>query len=143
MPSRCRNTPAPVQRQLLQEANFGCAICGSPILDNAHIIPYHITHAFPPQDMLALCPTCHRIADDGHYSEEYLRKLKESPHNKIKAEESFLIEGKDLILNMVGNRYINCQRVLVINDFDVITMKRDSDNYLLLNLNLCYLSSFF
>jgi hypothetical protein len=136
MGSKCRNTPVDIQRQLRREANFGCARCGSPILDNAHIIPYRKTHAFSPDDMLALCPTCHRIADTGHYSERYLRELKANPHNKIKVGERFLIEGKDLILNMIGNRYINCNRILAINNFDLITMKRESENYILLNLNL-------
>jgi hypothetical protein len=133
---RCRNTPAAVQRQLRQEAHFGCCRCGHPLLDNAHIIPYSISHAFPPEDMLALCPTCHRIADDGDYSEKYLMELKANLRNKGSVSERFLIEGNDLILNIAGNRFINCATVLKINDYKIITMKRESEGYVTFDLKL-------
>jgi hypothetical protein len=136
MASRCRNTPSPVARQLRQEANFGCARCGCPVLDNAHIIPYEKTHAFPVEDMLALCPTCHRIADDGDYSKEHLRMLKANPYNKIHVKEAFLIEGSDLIVNIDNSvQFKNTPRVLTITDFDIISIKKIDIGYLSLDIN--------
>lgn len=35
----CRDIPLPVARLPRQEANFGCARCGCPVITNAHIIP--------------------------------------------------------------------------------------------------------
>lgn len=136
MATKCRNTPTQIQRQLRKEANFGCCRCGHPLLDNAHIIPYRLTHEFLPEDMLALCPTCHRIADDGQYSEEYLRKLKANPRNKISVTERFLIESEKLILNLGGNKFIDCNRILTINDFDIITMNREAGGDITFSLSL-------
>jgi len=136
MSVKCRNTPSAVQRQLRQEANFGCCRCGLPLLDNAHIIPYHITHEFRPEDMSALCPTCHRIADDGQYSEKYLRELKANPRNKTSVAERFLIEGEKLVLNLGGNKFIDSPRILTINDFDIITMGLETGGYITFSLSL-------
>ena len=86
--------------------------------------------------MLALCPTCHRMADDGKYSEKYLRELKTNPHNQTQVTERFLIEGDKLRLNLGGNRFINSPKVLTINDFEIITMKKETWGYITLNLNL-------
>jgi hypothetical protein len=105
-------------------------------LDNAHIIPYHITHQFPSEDMLALCPTCHRIADDGEYSQDYLRRLKSNPFNSSAISEKFIIENKDLILNLGGNKYINCPKILTINDYDILTMKKEEEGFITIDLSL-------
>lgn len=135
MSTKCRNTPIPVQRQLRQEAHFGCCRCGHPLLDNAHIIAYNISHAFPPEDMVSLCPTCHRMADSGGWSEKYLRELKTNPYNKSHVTERFLIEGDKPVLNLGGNRFVNTPRVLIINDFELITLNKELDGYLTLNLS--------
>ena len=136
MSVKCRNTPPAVQRQLRQEANFGCCRCGHPLLDNAHIIPYRTTHEFKSEDMLALCPTCHRMADAGQYPENHLRELKNNPKNKISVAERFLIEGDKLVLNLGGNKFINSPRIITINDFDIITMGREAGGYITFSLSL-------
>ncbi len=133
---KCRNTPIDVQRKLRREAHFGCCRCGHPLLDNAHIIPYHLSHDFPAEDMLALCPTCHRIADDGDYSEGYLRKLKANPFNKSVIRERFLIENNDLVLNAGGNKYINCNKILTVDDYDILSMKKEDEGFVTLDLYL-------
>jgi hypothetical protein len=86
--------------------------------------------------MLALCPTCHRIADDGQYSEKYLRELKQNPHNKTSVTERFLIEGDKMVLNLGGNKFIDSHRILTINDFDIITMRLEPGGYITFSLNL-------
>ena len=131
----CRKTPPVVERQLRQEARYGCAFCGTPILENAHIIPYNISHSFIPEDMIALCPTHHRKADTGHYPESVLRDAKQNPHNITKTEDEFKVTGKDLIVNLGSFRAINTTRVLVVDDFDIVTIRRDHGNYLFLDVN--------
>jgi hypothetical protein len=105
-------------------------------LENAHIIPYEITHDFIPEDMIALCPTCHTKADVGKYSEAYLHQAKKNPHNTIHVKEAFLIEGSDLIVN-IGNslQFKNTPRVLTINDFDIISIKKIESGFLSLDIN--------
>ena len=51
-----RNIPQPIQKQLRREANFGCALCGCPIIEYAHIIPYRNIQAYLPENIVVLCP---------------------------------------------------------------------------------------
>jgi len=76
------------------------------------------------------------MADDGKYSEQYLRELKTNPHNKTHFTEKFLIEGDKLRLNLGSTRFINSPKVLTINDFEILTMKKETGGYITLNLNL-------
>lgn len=75
------DVPAAVARQLRQEAGFGCCICGSPIYDYQHIIPYSKDHHFRPEDMMLLCPNHHREATAGALKEHEQRYFKANPHN--------------------------------------------------------------
>lgn len=105
-------------------------------MDNAHIIPFRESHDFPPVDMLALCPTCHRMADKGDYSEEYLRKLKTNPCNKKSISERFVVEGKDLILHMGKTKFVNCSKLIQINNFEILSMAKEDEGDITLNLKL-------
>ena len=52
--------PRAVARQLRQEAGFGCAICGNPILDYHHIVPWEEREHYEAENMVAVCPNHHR-----------------------------------------------------------------------------------
>jgi hypothetical protein len=52
--------PAAVDRQLRQEAGFGCCRCGNPIFEYHHIIPWAVEAHFRPEDMMVLCFYHHR-----------------------------------------------------------------------------------
>lgn len=71
-----RYIPAPTRRVLRQEVNFCCPLCGCPVLEYHHIIPWHISNTHQIDDMIALCPNCHAKADNGAYDTKYLCKLK-------------------------------------------------------------------
>ncbi|HET7147219.1 MAG TPA: HNH endonuclease signature motif containing protein [Candidatus Nitrosopolaris sp.] len=130
-----RNVPIQIQRQLKKECSFGCALCGSPLLKYAHIVPYNRIQAFLPENMIALCPPHHGNYDNGDLSESYLRDAKRDPHNKIHPQDAFFVESQDLVINIAKSKFINTHRVLVIDDFDLITVSRDNGKYLLLDIN--------
>lgn len=130
-----RITPLPIKRQLRQEANFGCGICGNPILDYHHIIPYHISRAYLPQDMIALCPNHHRRANQREYSDKYLRELKTSPHNRERVRDAFFIESDELIVYLGNCKCIDTPRALVVDDFDIVSVEK-IENSPTVNLNL-------
>ncbi len=56
---RGRTPPAAIARQLRQEAGFGCAVCGCPIIEYHHIIEWREEKHFKPEHMVALCPSHH------------------------------------------------------------------------------------
>lgn len=75
-----RYIPAAVRRQLRQEAFFGCAKCGSPILEYHHIVEFAEQAHHNPDHMIAVCPTCHRSL--GKMRRERCYALKANPRNK-------------------------------------------------------------
>lgn len=138
MQNKCRIAPAHVRRKLRQEAFFGCCRCGNPLIENAHIIEYHLTKQFPEEDMLALCPNCHTEADLGHYPKHVLRDFKQNPFNKNKnyIKKQFMVTGDKMVINVGSSKFINTERIFIVNDFELLSITRQEGLYLSLNVNL-------
>ena len=72
--------PAEIKRQILVGAGHRCAIqtCrSSSDVDIHHIIPWEECKIHGPDNLIALCPNCHRLADRGKIDRKSLRKYKE------------------------------------------------------------------
>jgi hypothetical protein len=130
-----RNIPQPIQKQLRREANFGCALCGCPIIEYAHIIPYRNIQAYLPENIVALCPNHYTNFDRGEFSDSYLRDAKNNPHNKTYIQDAFFIDSQDIAVNVGKSKFINTSRILAVNDFDIISIKRENERYILLDIN--------
>lgn len=74
-----RALPVNVARQLRQEAGFGCAVCGCPIIEYHHIIPWAERQHFEPEHMVVLCPTHHR--ELGKLPRRLCYEAKKAPRN--------------------------------------------------------------
>jgi len=71
--------PAEIRRQILVEAGHRCAIqtCRSAAdVDVHHIVPWAQSQQHEPENLIALCPNCHRRANRGDIDRESLRKYK-------------------------------------------------------------------
>ena len=55
-----RTVPPEVARHLRAEAGFGCAVCGCPILEYHHIIPWAERMHYEVEHMVALCRNHHQ-----------------------------------------------------------------------------------
>lgn len=50
--------PLQIQQQLSKEANYGCIVCGCPVLEFIDIVNKNSKiSAFLPENMIAICPT--------------------------------------------------------------------------------------
>lgn len=78
--------PEPIERQIRQEAGFGCCKCGFPIIEYHHIV----RDSQSPKDIMLLCPKHHTEATVGAMLEEEQRFYKAHPSNI----ENGLVEGK-------------------------------------------------
>jgi hypothetical protein len=136
--SKCRFAPASVRRQLREEAGFGCAFCGNPLIENAHIIPYSKTKDFKIEDMVALCPGCHTEADLSKIPEWVLRDKKSNPFNRDKSfvKKKFTVTGEQMVVNIGSNRIIDTENILVVNNFNLISIRRLEKQYLSISVNL-------
>jgi hypothetical protein len=136
-------TPLRIQEQLKKETLYGCALCGCPIVEYVHITPHPDIQAFLPENMVALCPS-HRIKyENRKITEAALHDAKINPYNKIN-EASFVIgESQEMIVNIGDRKFINTSRILVIDDFDIISIRRGGGEeqqdrykkYILLDIN--------
>lgn len=79
--------PDPLKRLVRQECKFGCAICGMPIFDYDHIIPYAEVLEHKLENLILLCPNHHR--DKGAKLDiELVKEAKKNPFNSKKATVS-------------------------------------------------------
>ena len=130
------SVPPQIQKQLRKETLYGCAICGCPILEYAQIIPYDNIQALLPENMISICPFHHFQYKNGdNLSQSSLREAKNKPYNKLHENDAFIIGSKDISVNIGKCKFVNTSRILVIDDFDIISIKREDDKYILLDVN--------
>ena len=128
--------PLQIQKQLQKETLYGCAICGCPILEYAQIIPYGDTQTFIPENMVSLCPFHHLQYRNGdNLSESFLRNAKNNPYNKTHENDSFIIQSQDISIVVGKCKFVNTSRILIIDAFDIIYIKRENGKYVLLDIN--------
>jgi hypothetical protein len=129
--------PMQIQKQLRKEALYGCAICGCPILEFAQItLDNHDTQTFLPENMVSLCPFHHLQYKNGDsISDSSLRHAKDNPYNKTHENNAFTIQSRDMLVNVGRCKFVNTSRILVVDDFDIVSIKREDENYVLLDIN--------
>lgn len=126
--------PESIKRALRQEAQFGCVICGCPIIEYHHIEPYSVVGEHEPSNLVVLCPTDHHRADCNELSTSRILEAKKNPFNaKTACSKQDISFGRfdDLVLIIGGNRYINNDTILEIDDVPIIYVKADSNGYTL------------
>lgn len=104
-PIMSRHTPLPVRRKLRQEVNFGCPVCGTPILEFHHIVPYSEEKHFDPDRMIALCPTHHREATNEAFSRSELYQYKEDPYISDVVDYPFRPDAESPVVPL-GSAYV-------------------------------------
>jgi len=70
--------PADIQRRVLVEAGHRCAIpsCRQIVVDIHHIVPWATRRKHEYENLIALCPICHRRAGSGEIDQKSLRIYK-------------------------------------------------------------------
>jgi len=70
--------PTELRRRVLVEAGHRCAIptCRHIQVDVHHIVPYESCNEHKYENLIALCPNCHRRADNGEIDKKALRMYK-------------------------------------------------------------------
>src|ERR1043165_9906774 len=70
--------PVPLRRRVLVEAGHRCAIptCRYIDVDVHHIIPWETCHEHKYENLIALCPNCHRRAGSEEIDRKSLRMYK-------------------------------------------------------------------
>lgn len=101
-----RRPPADVRRQLRREANFGCVVCGTPIIQYHHIVPFSEKQHHNPDEMVVLCPNHHEHAgpDAEALTPDDLYEYKENPHISDIVDYDLYYESSTPVLNIANSR---------------------------------------
>jgi hypothetical protein len=131
--------PAAVKRQLRQEAGYGCCVCGHPIFEYQHIIPWSTEHHFRPEDMMLLCLNHHNQATQNVLSEADQRQAKKNPFNiqNGHARGQLFVQQTGVSIDLGGHKFQGAPGDLLRVDGEtLIGLKQDSNGALLLDLKL-------
>src|SRR5215813_575909 len=79
--------PVPLQRRVRQHCGFGCVICGCPIYQIDHIIPWERVKCHRFENLVTLCPNHHTDKTCGRLAESQVFVARSSPYN-TKAENT-------------------------------------------------------
>ena len=98
-----RYIPAAVRRTLRKETCFCCPFCGSPILEYHHIIPWAKRQEHFPEDMVALCPTCHTEYGDNPLKRTRIKEIRDWWYEVIETKYG-LLPGDAIRLEAIVQR---------------------------------------
>jgi hypothetical protein len=126
--------PAPVKRQLRQEAGFGCCKCGNPIFEYHHIVP----DSENVGDLMILCPICHHEATVKAMTEEEQRFLKLHPHNIERgyAQGKLKISQKWPVVVIGTNQFVGDGNLVLVDEERLLSLQVDTSGRIELSVQL-------
>lgn len=138
MKSRNRNIPNPIKLQLRQEAGFGCCVCGHPLIEYHHIIPFSKSPFHDPKHMMVLCPIHHHECTVRAMSEKEQIRAKTYPYNKTQGlVNGYLKFDSSFLAIEAGNiQFIGSGFKCVVDREPLLSVNTDSEGRLLLSVNL-------
>ena len=122
--------PADIRRRVLVEAGHRCAIptCRSIMTDIHHIVPWEECHEHTYENLISLCPNCHRLVHEGKIDRKSLRIYKANlryTHDRFSqlevdilfecyrvSKSNAIIPWAEFLLLMI-KRLLECQYVYV------------------------------
>lgn len=136
---------SPTKRLVRQHCAFGCVICGMPLYEYDHIVPYHEVLTHEAKNLVLLCPTHHSEKTRGLLSPDEVRAAREAPANLTAGESApYLLRYSGQQCRAVIGSNVHVWPVLVPGMFTVplliddtpIILFRAEDDQLLLTVQL-------
>lgn len=128
--------PEGMKRKLRQEAYFGCVKCGCPIIEYHHIEPWSKVKKHEKDNLVVLCPNCHREANVGAYFKEQVIEDKKNPINKrigFVQNKIMLRKFCDVKMKIGGVEISEARNILSVHNIKLIYFNIDKDGKALLN----------
>jgi Protein of unknown function (DUF3298)/HNH endonuclease len=96
--------PADLRRRILVEAGHRCAIhsCRHPEVDLHHIVPWEQCKRHEYDNLIALCPNCHRRADSQEIDRSSLRMYKARLVASLGLNDPLIVASQTSVPNVVG-----------------------------------------
>lgn len=129
--SQGRYIPKPVSDEVKNKHFFQCAWCCENLTDRHHIHEYSEGGKHIEDNLILLCPNCHR---DVHYDkidkeELILRKSTHIKNDRIAG--GLRINQEKLKIRAANNLFINTERMVVVNNEDILTARLKNNSVLI------------
>ncbi len=133
-----RRPPAETKRRLRSEVGFGCATCGSPLLQYHHIVEFAEDKHHRPEDMLALCPNHNAEVSAGEISEKTQRAWKAEPFNIKRgyADGVLRTESRYVAVEAASNYLVGLSFHLLVDERPLLIIRKNSSGQILLSVDL-------
>jgi hypothetical protein len=137
--------PDPIKREVRQRCGFGCVICGVPIYEIDHLIPFSEVGEHDPENLLLLCSQHHTEKTRGLLPVEVITEANASPYNRRTGVSSpqalrYVGDGCEAIIG--SNRHIwprlddgMLTAPLLVDDTPLVLFRAE-DGHLLLTVQL-------
>jgi len=140
--------PIPIQREVRQRCGFGCIICGCPLYEYHHMVPYSDTKQHAAEELTLLCDKHHKESTNSLLTEPQVNAANSDPYNVqrgISSPYALNFQG-DVFTCMIGsNQFTGAIRdennvaaliPISIDDIDLIWIAIAPDGNLFLNANI-------
>lgn len=143
-----RSIPHSIKRKVRQACGFGCAICGYPIFEYDHIIPFANVKEHKVSNLVCLCPTHHSEKTRRLLPIRIIRDARRNPYNinnKGKSTHPLYFFGDECLIKLgtVENYYKRTRGAkvyeyspLVIENEELIKIRFDNDDFLYIDLTI-------
>ena len=144
-----RNIPTGVKRKVRRACGFGCVICGHPIIEYDHIVPFSQVKSHDVDNLCCLCPTHHAEKTRKIIPTEFVAKARSSPLNiktKYSKPHPLYYFGDRCFVEIGSIRNIMFKQPkspktivyspLVIRDEELIKVKFDRDGIIFVDLTI-------
>lgn len=126
-----RTISAQIKREIRQRCGFGCVICGFSWYDYEHFNPeYKDAKEHNPDGMTLLCMQCNQKKRRGVLSTETVINANKNPKclQKGYSFEQLDLVSNDLYISIGGTHYINCEKLIQINDIPILSLNKSEEN---------------
>jgi hypothetical protein len=130
--------PSDIALRLRQEAGFGCCKCGYPFYEYHHIVEFSRAAHYRFEDMLVLCPNCHKQATSKAMSEKEQRFYKRHPFNINKgyADGQLKIDQRALVVSGGTVQFIRDGFIFRVDQEDLLSISLSEVGQLEISLKL-------
>jgi hypothetical protein len=140
--------PLPIQREVRQRCGFGCVICGHPLIDYHHIVPFADCQEHEAINLTALCTNHHREATNGLLTIDAVRAADATPINRTRGVSSpfhLHFSGNEISFGIGNNRVSGgfshpeggvAFVALSVDDCDILWFRVDNLGNVLMNATI-------
>lgn len=134
-----RSPPSEVRRILRQEVGLGCPVpgCRQAFLTWHHFDPpWNVEHHHRPEGMIALCRQHHDAADQGIFSRDELKKLKQSAIDAQPTIAELPWSKREFLIRLGGCYSGGVNVAVALSGQRAIWLRRTDDGLLLLSIQV-------